>query len=321
MLISVIIPVYNIEKYIERCVNSLITQNFPVDEYELILVNDGSTDGSLKILEQIAGKNPLKKIKILSKENGGLSSARNYGLQHGDGEYIWFVDGDDWVSEDSLKIIADELINFPDLEILEFDLVVATEYNTGFKYIYTQDKNAATELVESGKNFLQDHGYSLGVTVNIYKRHFLTESNFLFPVGKYSEDNIFSLETLLKAERFRKINQNLYFYYQREDSISHKKTDEHLKRYYDDIFSNLLKMREITANESAAVKKKINEMVAFFQLLLFLGLFKQQRFSLAKEYVQKMKKNKMWPIMSANRGFKFNLMRQFVNLFFNTTVI
>lgn len=100
--ISVIVPVYNMEKYLVRCLESIVNQTYP--DLEIICVNDGSTDSSAKILETYASKD--KRIKLITKENGGLSSARNAGINAATGEFITFVDSDDWIQPDTYNIVS-----------------------------------------------------------------------------------------------------------------------------------------------------------------------------------------------------------------------
>ena len=99
--LSLIIPMYNVELYIEKCLNSCINQDLSADEYEIIIVNDGSKDNSLSIAESIAQKH--NNVRIITQTNGGLSSARNTGLINSRGEYIWFIDSDDWIEPNVLK--------------------------------------------------------------------------------------------------------------------------------------------------------------------------------------------------------------------------
>ena len=105
--ISVIIPVYNIEKYLVKCLDSVINQTFT--DIEIICINDGSTDNSLSILEEYAQKD--KRIKIINKENGGLSSAWNAGLNEVSAEYLTFVDGDDWIDTNTFKLAYEAMLN------------------------------------------------------------------------------------------------------------------------------------------------------------------------------------------------------------------
>jgi len=105
MKISLIIPVFNVDQYLSRCLDSCIHQDLIPDEYEIIAVNDGSTDRSLTILREYEQK--YSNIKVIDKPNGGLSSARNTGLSVAIGDYIWFIDSDDWIKENSLCKIYD----------------------------------------------------------------------------------------------------------------------------------------------------------------------------------------------------------------------
>ena len=104
MKISLIVPVYNVEKYIEKCLLSCLKQDIPQSDYEIIVVNDGSPDSSLAIAERIAAA--ATNIIIVSQKNGGLSAARNTGLKIAKGDYIWFIDSDDTIKENCLKSIV-----------------------------------------------------------------------------------------------------------------------------------------------------------------------------------------------------------------------
>ena len=114
--LSIIIPVYNTEEYLPRCLNSCLEQDLPANEYEIIAINDGSSDNSLQILNAYALKYP--NIRVINQENRGLGATRNRGLNLAIGEYIWFVDSDDWVLENCLLDIYE---NCKDVDILETD--------------------------------------------------------------------------------------------------------------------------------------------------------------------------------------------------------
>lgn len=107
MFLSFIVPVYNTEKYLRDCLDSLISQDVSKEDYEIICVNDGSTDGSLTILQEYAAEN--RNIHIINKENGGVASARNAGMDAAQGEYIWFVDSDDFVKHNCLGSLRDHV--------------------------------------------------------------------------------------------------------------------------------------------------------------------------------------------------------------------
>lgn len=104
MLVSIIIPIYNVEQYIEQCFTSIYAQDISEDIFEVIAVNDGTPDNSMSIVKTIASQH--KNLVIINQENQGLSVARNTGLDHAKGEYIWFVDSDDWLTKDSLSLVS-----------------------------------------------------------------------------------------------------------------------------------------------------------------------------------------------------------------------
>ena len=107
--ISIVIPIYNVEHYIGRCVESVLNQKLSKDEYEVIFVNDGTKDNSVEVLNKAIDFEKYKNLHIYNKENGGLSSARNFGLDKAHGDYVWFVDSDDWIEPNCLAKIVKKL--------------------------------------------------------------------------------------------------------------------------------------------------------------------------------------------------------------------
>lgn len=124
MLVSIIIPIYNVEQYIEQCFTSIYAQDISEDIFEVIAVNDGTPDNSMSIVKTIASQH--KNLVIINQENQGLSVARNTGLDHAKGEYIWFVDSDDWLTKDSLSIVLDTIISYPKIDV--FATVLMMQY-------------------------------------------------------------------------------------------------------------------------------------------------------------------------------------------------
>ena len=101
--LSIVIPIYNVEKYLYTCLLSIMTQDIPLTDYEVILINDGSSDGSLVIAERFAAQ--YSNIRLISQENRGLSGARNRGIEEAQGEYIWFIDSDDYIEIDCISVL------------------------------------------------------------------------------------------------------------------------------------------------------------------------------------------------------------------------
>lgn len=139
---SLIVPVYNVEKYLERCLNSILSQDYT--DYEIICVNDGSTDSSLKILKEYAAKNT--KIKIVSQVNQGLGEARNTGLKYVTGDFVWFIDSDDWIEEGALRLLNQFVLLHP-----KYNVIVINAFRTSDKGEKTPIYALSRQLGKEGK--------------------------------------------------------------------------------------------------------------------------------------------------------------------------
>lgn len=214
---SLILPVYNVEKHIGKCLLSCILQkNFPPENYEIIIVDDGSKDNSIDIAKQIAETYPQHNIKFISRPNGGLSAARNTGLRHAEGKYIWFIDSDDYISTDALEILSDKLQKIGDIEILRFAHQTIYHDNT---------KSSVPEFAErfvSGFDILKETGF-LSVWINIYRLDFLRNNDLEFKEGVIWEDAEFNIRAYGICTRVYEYTIVLYYYIRREGSISSNK--------------------------------------------------------------------------------------------------
>ena len=212
-LLSVIVPVYNVEAYLARCVDSILAQTY--ENLEVILVDDGSGDSSGAICDAFAEKDP--RVKVIHKENGGLSSARNAGLDAVAGEYIAFVDSDDWITSDAYAHLMDLA------EKYDVKLVCGGRYDvngkTGEKTVGLCPKKeeviSAEELV--GRIFLWD-GCDSSACDKLYHRSVL--ENFRYPEGKVCEDVPVTYRIVLSAERAAMSDRHFYHYYHRPGSIT-----------------------------------------------------------------------------------------------------
>ena len=212
-LLSVIIPVYNVEEYLIRCVDSILAQTY--QNLEVILVNDGSRDGSGAICDSYIPKDP--RIKVIHKENGGLSSARNAGMDAATGEYITFVDSDDWLEPDGYEHLMGLM------EKYQVQLVCGGNYDvdggTGEKTLGVCPKKEEMISAEefAGRMFLWD-GCDSSVCDKIFHRSLL--ENFRFPEGKVSEDVATTYKIVLTADGAAMSEKPFYNYYHRTGSIS-----------------------------------------------------------------------------------------------------
>ncbi len=197
--LSIIIPVYNVEQYVERCLRSVLEQGISATDYEVIIQNDGSTDGSLAVVERVVKDHP--NCLVLCSPNRGLSAARNAALCHAKGEYVWFVDSDDWIEEGCLSVLLDEI------ERTHADL-----YNFGYK----SSLNNVVSLSEmpSGKIGL------IGVWGHLYRRQFLTDNNLTFVEGIAHEDFEYSPRVAFFAKKHVNLDMAPYVVYKRPGSIT-----------------------------------------------------------------------------------------------------
>ncbi|MBQ8704154.1 MAG: glycosyltransferase [Bacteroidales bacterium] len=211
MKISIIIPMYKVEAFIEKCLTSCIKQDISEKDYEIVCVNDGSPDNSAVIAREMAKK--YTNIIVKDRENGGLSAARNTGLKHAKGDYVWFVDSDDWIKENCLKKIV-ETCEQHNLDMLR--ICAANMYGDKAVRRFSYPEEVA---VEKGRDILKQ-GIVFCAPFSIYRRQFLLDNNLWFYEGIFHEDNEFTPRAFFKAERVGALNDLLYFVYQNPNSIT-----------------------------------------------------------------------------------------------------
>lgn len=216
-MISIIIPVYNVEDYLRECLDSIIDQKH--QDYEIILVDDGSIDKSPEICDEYCSR--YSQIHVVHKKNGGVSSARNAGLEVAKGEWIWFVDSDDYIKEDSLKILSDviascecDLIFHGLIEIFENKII---DDPHGEDFISIKSKFLESNLCFQNGMLLFRH--------DVVELNHLRFSNNI----KFAEDMEFQYKYLLHCKRPIRISESLYFYRHREgsamNSINHHRNN------------------------------------------------------------------------------------------------
>ncbi len=281
--ISIVVPVYNVENYLSRCLNSLLNQT--LKDIDIICVNDGSTDGSVEILKDFANKD--SRIKIINKENGGLSSARNYGMKYVTTDYVGFVDSDDWVEPDTYELA---------LAAMEKNNVDFVSWGAKIVVENIDEDNIGVVLAKDYHN-IKNVGYKeindsilCRTTVTVWNKLFKTkiikDNNLTFPNGLIYEDNEFFLKYAIYCKSAYYIDKYLYNYLQRSNSIignmctkkSNKALDyikiyENIYKYYES-FNLLDKHKDLISNkfnsimwnayshcqDKKLVKKKLREL-------------------------------------------------------------
>lgn len=195
-LISIIIPVYNVENYLKECLESVLSQDF--DDYEIVAVDDGSNDNSYNILLEYAAN---EKVKVFSKQNGGLSDARNFGIGKANGKYIMFLDSDDYLSEHCLKKLACDLKNDDDVIVSAYERIYANrtekcDYDTFEQIDKLDDKKEKLDYyIKNSKHFSPSWK-------SVVKMEFIKKYDLQFLFGRLHEDAFWS------AELFDKVDYN-----------------------------------------------------------------------------------------------------------------
>jgi len=219
-LISIIVPIYNVEQYLKECVDSLLNQKFK--DYEVILVNDGSTDNSSEICDSFAEQ--YSNIHVIHKKNGGLSDARNTGLSISSGKYILFVDSDDYIDKESL----DNIVNILDLYNKDIDVAFleSIKFYPNGKTEAMNDGYVQNLINNQPKDVVMKHLSSINkfpgsACTKLISRDLIYKHNLFFQTGLLSEDIDWTIRLLKVAERFAYVDTPYYFYRQsRTGSIS-----------------------------------------------------------------------------------------------------
>lgn len=244
--ISIIVPVYNVEKYLDRCIKSILNQTYK--DFELILINDGSTDNSGNICDEY--KKIDNRIVVIHKKNGGTSSARNDGIDIAKGKYIGFVDSDDYIEENMYyELYNDIKINNSDISICKY---IEMDDNT-IKHRGNLLKNSYSKIESLEELYKQNWAEFVVPWNKLYKSELIKE--FRYPLGRKYEDAFIIHRLLYKCNKVTCINKNLYYYYQRKGStmnseFSVKNIDmlyfnlDRIK-FFEDINQNELKHKSI----------------------------------------------------------------------------
>ena len=230
-LISIVVPIYNVENYLRMCLDSI--QNQTYQNFECLLINDGSPDNSADICREYLAKDA--RFRYFEKENGGSSSARNFGIERSEGEYVTFVDSDDWLEHDALQLLYDALKKEnADISIGRYNCYDESRCQYLF---YDSNPDDSLEVIE-GKEIIDREGVEEMKTGNwtvaylkLIKRELLQD--LPFPIGKMAEDTYWTWKVLLKASKVVYLNRCIYWYrVGLTGTLSNTRSE---KRMYDEI--------------------------------------------------------------------------------------
>jgi glycosyltransferase involved in cell wall biosynthesis len=281
MKLSIVIPVYNVEKYISSCLDSVLDQDIDPKDYEIIVVNDGSTDSSLEIAQEYARTNDH--IRVIDKDNGGVGSARNLGMDCARGNYMYFIDPDDYIITNCLKELI-ETCERCNLDILTFlsttftstaSNVKAVEKKADFNVSFDDDMLSS---ILSGEDYVATLEYRSEVWWYLINREFLKSLGIRFVEGQYLEDAAFTLELFLEARRMAHLRLDAYRHRVTSGSAMTSKEPAHYLKIIRDLqyaasaFGPILKTLENRAANPHCVArvKARQESFVFFSMVRML---------------------------------------------------
>lgn len=308
MLLSIIIPVYNIEKYIGACILSVVNQDLESSQYEIIIVDDGSTDKSPLIVKEFSQK--YNNIIIHTQDNIGLGGARKSGLKLAQGEYIYFLDGDDYLAYNSLGKVVEE-IKSNNLDILGFKFLKTKKLDlTDSK---KQNTFEVKDSITDGINFIASNkNYRVEVWWYIVNKEFLQKTNLTFEDKRFVNDSYFTPSLFIEAKRVGFLNMDIYRYVQRPGSITSNKNLRHYEKHIKDLefaiyqMNHLIsKIKEIQPKSYAINKIKIKQ--ESYVLFAFIRFLKSDlKYSYLKKLLIGFNTIKAYPIKNLTKDSEYS---------------
>lgn len=287
MKYSIIVPAYNVERYIDMCLKSILNQTY--DNFEVIVVNDGSTDSTEEIINKFVKKD--LRFKLFTKQNGGLSDARNYGVEQSKGDIIVFVDGDDYIDKDLLLKLNNEFIVSRDIDVVRFQLRLVNDDEKileipGYEVFSNVSTNDAYYVLLKNKYVDVAWGY-------VYRRDFFQKHNFKYAKGKIHEDLGLTHLILIKSNRISSIDYIGYNYVQREGSIINTYTKkQNLRKTYDTLF-HFDNYMEILSKDSS-INDGNKELLINYLLRTIINKASLLKDSDLNDYIKALKKRKIY---------------------------
>jgi len=305
MKLSILIPVYNAERFIERCLNSLIIQDIDKNQYEIIVYNDGSTDNSLELIENYSKEHA--NVVFYSHENQGVVATRNKLLKHAKGTYIYFLDADDYLEHNSFGIMLKFALK-NNIDIIGFKTRVTSSDNLvtfNKKYIHLE-----TLKIVSGSEYLgQNNNIRVEIWWYFIKKEFLEENNILFKSKGYDDDLGFTLTLFLKARKVVYYPIEIHRYYQSSKSImrgNNKISKRRISEYFMALIIDFTNIINDLENQSFKHQKTIKSNFTLrrntFTFFTIIKLIKAQfNLSTVKEKINQLEMIKAYPIGPLNR--------------------
>lgn len=300
---SIVIPVYKTEEYLNCCIESVITQSY--NNFEIILVDDGSPDNCGKICDEWNQKD--NRIKVVHRQNGGLSVARNTGIRYATGDFIMFLDSDDyWKDCRVLEKIADRLAK-TDVDVLSFNY--QKNFNSKLEKPYFPPEASDSTEAESFAQMMENCRYVTGACNKVIRRTLITDNSLYFREGITSEDIDWSLRVALCCDRFAFLSECVFIYRQRSSSISHSMSPKKVYCLCDNV-RECVRLIEKCGNDKAEPAKAFTAYQYGTLLYNAANLLSSQRRGMLMAEIKDMK----W-LLNCYDNRKIVLLRKSVRLF------
>lgn len=312
MKISIIIAAYNVEKFIEKCIYSCVHQNIFKTDYEILVVNDGSTDATADVLNKLTVD--VKNLQVIHQENAGLGACRNTGLKHSKGKYVWFIDGDDYLEENILQNIVNE-IEKSNLDVLVLNYTTVDEqYNT---IATSLNKVAGVKNVVAGSEFYKYNYINSYTWLFVFKRNLFLNGEITFRENINMQDSEILPKLLINTHRLAFLNKVCYYYVQQVNSFTNNSNGQKRFKYFESIIEVRYSLQNFltkkVANDSSmkiGIEKKLEAM----QSIVFMHLI---FFAYEREWLNKiiklLKHNEFYPLKYKAKG-KMKIIKYGMNM-------
>lgn len=309
MRLSIIIPIYNAEKYLERCIKTLYMQELLIDEFEVIMINDGSTDGSFMIAQNLARQ--YNNIILLTQENLGVSAARNRGLDEANGDRVIFVDSDDYLIPYTLHKILKYAEDFK-VDICTFNILVASD-----KQDYISYQPISKKPVITGEEALISGFNPYSVCSKIFSLNFINSNHLRFKRIIVSEDVEFNMRAYILATRVTFTGYVSYYYYNNTKSItSNSDLDKLRKKCESSIIVNKSFLNMSLCVLSKSLRKNLfrrSNSMAAGNIIMIIKNRKNNSKTVSYELLKMMKDSGLYPIKGRTLSFKTTIILPFLN--------
>ena len=287
VVLSVVVPVYNVRPFLEKCVESLLTQDLAPEAYEIILVDDGSTDGGGELCDRLRERRDT--IRVIHQSNQGLSAARNTGLGVARGKYVQFVDSDDWIESGVLKGLVDKM-EAEELDVLRFGFRRVDE-SGGVVDWKNPIGNDGCDQVRSGNSFLLNYlWFSCYAWQFMLRRSFLERNDLRFKPGIIFEDTEWTPRVLQAAGRVCGVETLVYHYLERTGSITKGKVQKRIE-------GQLLLVDEMKSQMRQVDDKRWYRGMIAHQVVTIVSSLAVELFQERKPYLRELKRKKVLPLV------------------------